>query len=71
MVFFVAAGIYAVGGVLYLILARGKLQDWAVDPEETDLPEKNIYLKENGEAEPMAPNGVGVSLVGYKETNNV
>ena len=34
MVFFLAAGIYALGGVIYIICARGELQPWAVDTSE-------------------------------------
>ena len=34
MVFFLAAGIYAFGGVIYIICARGELQPWAVDTSE-------------------------------------
>ena len=34
MVFFLAAGIYAFGGVIYIICARGELQPWAVETSE-------------------------------------
>jgi MFS family permease len=34
-VFFIAAAVYAIGGILYCILAKGTVQDWAKD----SLPE--------------------------------
>jgi len=30
-VFFITAGVYAVGGIVYLVLASGTVQPWATD----------------------------------------
>ena len=39
MVFFLAAGIYAFGGVIFLIFARGELQPWAIHKDLMDIKE--------------------------------
>ena len=46
--FFIAAGVYAVGGIIFCILTSGTVQPWAVDKDKTTaelevISEKNHY----------------------------
>ena len=42
MVFFLAAAIYALGGIIFIIFARGELEPWAVDATTTSPDVKNV-----------------------------
>ena len=35
--FFIAAAVYAIGGILFCILAKGTIQPWAKDKEPLEL----------------------------------
>jgi len=37
IVFFIAAGVYAVGGIIYCVLASGSIQPWAIDKTKTTV----------------------------------
>ena len=46
--FFIIAAIYVLGSILYIIMASGELQEWAVDKEQLgdiDL-EVKVHLKQ-------------------------
>lgn len=45
MVFFIAAGVYAVGAILFCLLASGEVQPWAVKNQAQQL---EIKVIENG-----------------------
>ena len=35
IVFFIAAGVYAVGGITFLVLASGTIQPWAIEKTQS------------------------------------
>ena len=46
--FFLSAGIYVVGALMYLVLSSGEIQDWAkgkVDEESVELKDKSADEK--------------------------
>ena len=53
-VFFLAAAIYALGGVLFIILARGELQPWAVEESDRKDEKETHPLNDNHFANPKA-----------------
>ena len=67
IVFFITAGVYAIGIVGYLLLASGELQPWAEDKSKSgvemdDLKQKdarNTLLPPGGKSVLVAPNEHG------------
>jgi hypothetical protein len=61
IVFFIAAAVYAFGGILFIILARGKIQPWAHDETEpVNSPTMNELI-EVGSNYDVKVNGVNGS----------
>jgi len=45
IVFFITAGVYAVGGIIFCILTSGTIQPWAFDNRVNDIAERTTELE--------------------------